>query len=162
MFIHFDYNKKQVISALRYHFISRPEIKGLLIVVNIFTILSAVLFYLHRIQPLSFLLFSLLWFLLLATVWRLLPYSIYKKSRTFLEHFSMDFNESEVVLKTDRGSQAWSWNEFSTFLETPFFFHLYFNSRSFFLVPKEAFTDLELLQQTRDLLKRKIGKKRKI
>ena len=74
----------------------------------------------------------------------------------------MDFNESEVVLKTDRGSQAWSWNEFSTFLETPFFFHLYFNSRSFFLVPKDAFADLESLQETRALLKRKIGKKRKI
>ena len=162
MYIHFDYDKKQVISALRYHFISRPEIKILLIVVNIFTILSAILFYLHRIQPMSFLLFSLLWFILLATVWRLLPYSIYKKSRTFQEQFSMDINESEVVLKTERGSQAWGWNEFSTFLETPFFFHLYFNSRSFFLVPKDAFTDLESLQGTRDLLKRKIGKKRKI
>jgi hypothetical protein len=157
MIIHFEYDKKQVISALRYHFISRPEIKALLIVVNIFTILSAILFYLHRIQPVSFLLFSFLWFLLLVTIWRFLPNSVYKKSRTFQEKFSMDFNESEVVLQTEHGSQAWSWNVFSTFLETPFFFHLYFNSRSFFLVPKSAFTDLESLQVTRDLLKRKLS-----
>jgi hypothetical protein len=68
----------------------------------------------------------------------------------------MDFNETEVVLHTERGAHAWAWNDFSTFLETPFFFHLYFNSRSFFLVPKDAFTDLEDLQETRSLLKRKL------
>jgi len=45
-------------NALRYHFISRPEIKILLIVVNLFTILSAILFYMHKIQSLSFLLFK--------------------------------------------------------------------------------------------------------
>ena len=43
MIIHFEYEKKQVMNALRYHFISRPEIKILLIVVNLFTILSAIL-----------------------------------------------------------------------------------------------------------------------
>jgi len=44
MIIHFQYDKKQVMSALRHHFISRPEIKILLIIVNLFTILSAILF----------------------------------------------------------------------------------------------------------------------
>jgi len=158
MIIHFTYDKKQVLSALRHHFISRPEIKILLIVVNIFTILSAVLFYLHKIQPVSFLLFSLLWFLLLISFWYLLPMSIYRKSMTFKDRFSMDINENEVVLKTGRGSRAWDWNEFSNFLETPYFFHLYFSSRAFFLVPKEAFQDLESLQETRSLLRRKLKK----
>jgi hypothetical protein len=158
MVIHFEYDKKQVMNALRYHFISRPEIKILLIVVNLFTILSAILFYLHKIQSLSFLLFSLLWFILLVTFWSWLPLSIYKRSKTFQDHFSMDFNESEVVLQTERGTHAWDWNDFSTFLETPYFFHLYFNSRSFFLVPKDAFSDLEELQQARSLLKRKLIK----
>jgi hypothetical protein len=158
MVIHFEYEKKQVMNALRYHFISRPEIKILLIVVNLFTILSAILFYMHKIQSLSFLLFSLLWFILLVTFWSWLPLTIYKRSKTFQDHFSMDFNESEVVLQTERGSHAWAWNDFSTFLETPYFFHLYFNSRSFFLVPKDAFTDLEELQQARSLLKRKLIK----
>jgi len=145
-------------SALRHHFISRPEIKFLLIIVNIFTILSAILFYLHRIQPISFLLFSFLWFILLLTFWTLLPLSIYKKSQTFQDKFSMNINDHEVILQTELGSHAWSWKEFSSYLESPFFFHLYFNSRSFFLVPKDAFPDLESLQETRNLLKRKLIK----
>jgi hypothetical protein len=158
MVIHFQYDKKQVMSALRHHFISRPEIKFLLIIVNIFTILSAILFYLHRIQPISFLLFSFLWFILLLTFWTLLPLSIYKKSQTFQDKFSMNINDHEVILQTELGSHAWSWKEFSSYLESPFFFHLYFNSRSFFLVPKDAFPDLESLQETRNLLKRKLIK----
>jgi hypothetical protein len=158
MVIHFEYDKKQVLNALRHHFISRPEIKFLLIIVNLFTILSAILFYLHKIQPLSFLMFSLLWFILLITFWTILPLSVYRRSVTFQDRFSMDFNDYEVVLQTERGSHAWSWNDISSFLETPFFFHLYFNSRSFFLVPKDSFTDLESLQETRNLLKRKLQK----
>jgi len=158
MVIHFAYDKKQVMNALRYHFISRPEIKWLLIVVNIFTILSAVLFYMHKIQPLSFLLFSILWFVLLFTFWIGLPLSIYKRARTFQDQFSMDLNETEVVLQTERGHQSWAWSDFSTFLETPYFFHLYFNSRSFFLVPKDAFINLEELQEARSLLRRRLLK----
>jgi hypothetical protein len=158
MVIHFQYEKKQVMSALRHHFISRPEIKILLIIVNLFTILSAILFYMHKIQPLSFLLFSVMWFVLLLTFWTILPLSVYKKSYTFQDRFSMDFNDNEVLLQTQRGSLVWAWNDFSSFLETPFFFHLYFNSRAFFLVPKDAFTDLESLQETRNLLKRKLLK----
>jgi magnesium-transporting ATPase (P-type) len=158
MVIHFEYDKNQVMSALRHHFISRPEIKILLIIVNLFTILCAVLFYMHKIQTLSFLLFSLLWFVLLITFWTILPLSVYRRSQTFRDEFSMDINEREVVLQTERGSHAWAWKDFSSFLETPFFFHLYFNSRAFFLVPKQAFTDLESLQQTRLLLRNKLGK----
>jgi YcxB-like protein len=158
MVIHFEYEKKQVMSALRYHFISRPEIKILLIIVNLFTILTAILFYLHKIQPLSFLLFSIMWFVLLVTFWTILPLSVYKKSYTFQDRFSMDFSDKEVLLQTQRGAHTWAWKDFSSFLETPFFFHLYFNSRAFFLVPKDAFTDLESLQETRSLLKRKLLK----
>ncbi|PWT77791.1 MAG: hypothetical protein C5B59_03065 [Bacteroidetes bacterium] len=158
MTIHFGYEKKQVLQALRYHFITRPEIKILLIVVNVFTILSAVLVYLHKIQPLSFLIFSFLWFILLLTIWKILPSGIYKKSQTFRDHFSMNFEDKEVVLETDRGSHAWQWKDFSTFLESPYFFHLYFNSRSFFLVPKDAFKDIPELQEARQLLREKIKK----
>jgi hypothetical protein len=156
MTIYFGYEKRQVLQALRYHFITRPEIKVLLILVNVFTIISAVLVYLHKIQPLSFLIFSILWFMLLISVWKILPSTIYKKSKTFLDHFSMDLEEKEVVLQTDRGAQAWQWQDFSTFVESPYFFHLYFNSRSFFLVPKDAFKSLPDLQDARALLKSKI------
>jgi hypothetical protein len=156
MTIHFGYEKKQVVQALRYHFLSRPEIRILLIVVNLFTILSAILLYLHKIQPLSFLTFSILWFLLLLTVWKILPSSIYKKSVTFRDHFTMNLQDNEVQLKTNLGTNAWQWAEFSTFLESPYFFHLYFNSRSFFLVPKDAFRDILELQEARQLLREKI------
>jgi hypothetical protein len=145
-------------SALRHHFITRPEIKFLLIIVNLFTILSAILFYLHKIQPISFLLFSFLWFILLLTFWTLLPLSVYKRSQTFQDKFSMNINDHEVLLQTELGSHAWAWKEFSSFLESPFFFHLYFNSRSFLLVHKYAFPDLESLQETRNLLRRKLIK----
>jgi len=158
MVIQFGYEKKQVLQALRYHFITRPEIKILLIVVNVFTIISAALVYLHKIQPLSFLIFSFLWFLLLITIWKFLPAGIYKKSITFQDHFAMDIQEQQVVLETDRGAHAWQWNDFSTFMESPYFFHLYFNRRSFFLVPKDAFKDIPQLQEVRQLLRTKIKK----
>jgi hypothetical protein len=42
-------------------------------------------------------------------------------------------------------------------MESPHFFHLYFNARSFFIVPKEAFHDDEI-NAARKLLATKIGK----
>jgi hypothetical protein len=44
MTIHVTYNKPKVIQALRYHFISRPEVRILLILVNVFGVGSAALF----------------------------------------------------------------------------------------------------------------------
>lgn len=156
MTIHFGYEKKQVIHALRFHFLTRPEIKVLVVLVNVFAIFSAVLFFLKKIQPISFLLFSLLWFLLMLVIWRLLPSGIYKRSHTFRDNFSMSIDEREVVLMTERGSKAWQWKDFSSFVESTHFFHLYFDARSFFLVPKDAFNDLIALQAARDILRSKI------
>lgn len=158
MTIHFGYDKKQVIQALRYHFLNRPEIKILLIFVNVFAILSAVLFGFNVIQPLAFLIFSMLWFILMLVIWRILPGSIYKRSATFKDHFSMSFEENEVVLQTERGAKGWPWKSFSHFVESPYFFHLYFDSRSFFLVPKDSFQDITEIQLARELLRSKIVK----
>jgi hypothetical protein len=158
MTIYFGYDKKQVIQALRYHFLSRPEIKTLLIAINVFAIGSAVLFALGKVQPIAFLAFSLLWFLLMLAVWTLLPRNIYKKAHTFKDKFSLTLNPDDVVLFTERGQQTWPWEKFSSFLESPFFFHLYFNPRSFFLVPKDAFDDLSALQQARELIREKVPK----
>lgn len=156
MTIHFGYNKKQVIQALRYHFLSRREIKILLILINVFAILSAVLFALGKVQPVAFLAFSLMWFILMLAIWTLLPRNIYKKALTFKDQFSMSFGSNEVMLQNERGSQKWPWTAFSNFMESPFFFHLYFDSKSFFLVPKDAFDDLSDLQEVRAMLKEKI------
>lgn len=68
----------------------------------------------------------------------------------------MEFNQEEVVLRTEKGEKAWPWTVFSKFVESPFFFHLYFDPRSFFLVPTDAFKDIADKQQVRELLKSKI------
>ncbi|MEO5592659.1 MAG: YcxB family protein [Chitinophagaceae bacterium] len=158
MTIHFGYDKKQVLQALRYHFLSRPEIKILLILVNVFAIISAILFAFKKIQGLSFVIFSLLWFSLMLIIWRILPAVIYKREATFQDNFSIRFEEEGVELSNQRGSRAWPWTAFSSFLESPYFFHLYFDTRSFFLVPKEAFTDVAQLQAVRQLIKEKTSR----
>lgn len=161
MTIHFGYDKKEVVQALRYHFLSRPEIKILLVLVNVFAILSAVMFYLKYIQALSFLLFSILWFILMLIIWRVLPGSIYRRSNTFKDHFIMHFRDDMVILETERSPkpQGWPWSAFSHFIESHYFFHLYFDARSFFLVPKDAFKDITELQEVRALFRQKLGKK---
>jgi hypothetical protein len=158
MTIQFGYEKKQVLQALRYHFLSRPEIKVLLIVINLFALASAALFAFKKIQALPFLIFSFLWFMLLLVIWRLLPSSIYNKAHTFQDHFSMRFGEQGVELSNASGAKEWYWDSFSSFVESPYFFHLYFDARSFFLVPKDAFQYITQLQEVRALMKEKIKK----
>ncbi len=157
MTISFSYNKKQVIQALRYHFLTRPEIRTLLILVNVFAIGSAILLYFKVIQPVSFLLFSILWLILMLIVWRILPSSIYKRSRTFKDHFMMDITDDYILLRTEKGAKEWKWPEFTKFVESPFFFHLYFDARSFFLIPTDAFESIEDRQEVRQLIKSKIA-----
>jgi hypothetical protein len=157
MTVSFTYDKKQVIQALRYHFLTRPEIRIMLILINVFAIGSAILLYFRIIQPLSFLIFSFLWFALMLVVWRILPLSIYKRSHTFLDSFSMDFGDQYVLLKTSRGEKRWPWEVFSKFVESPYFFYLYFDPRSFFLVPTESFKDAEEREEARNLLKSRIN-----
>jgi hypothetical protein len=158
MTVQFGYNKKQVLDGLRGHFFSKPEIRTLAIIINVFAILSAVLFYFKRIQAISFLIFSVLWFLLWISIRRLLPLSIYKRSATFRDTFILNLDERGVLLETERGSQLWQWTDFSGFKETLYFFHLYFDSRSFFMIPKDSFKDIPEIQAARQLLKENIKK----
>jgi hypothetical protein len=156
MTIQFGYDKKQVLDGLRGHFFGRPEIRIMAIIINVFAILSAVLFYLKRIQPLPFLLFSLLWVVLWISIRRILPLSIYKRSATFQDTFTLTLEDPGIVLQTKKGSQLWRWNDFSGFKETAYFFHVYFNARSFFLIPKDSFKDITEIQEARKLLKERI------
>jgi signal transduction histidine kinase len=159
MEIYFSYDKNHVIQALRYHFIARPEIKILLIVVNVFAIASAALFFLKKVSPLAFLVSSLLWIILMIAFWFILPNTVYKRASTFKDTFKMTFKEHHVLLENVRGHMEWAWKNFSYFVESPHFFHLYFDSRSFFLVPKAALEDEVEQEQLRHLLKDKIIKK---
>ncbi|MFT3681800.1 MAG: YcxB family protein [Ferruginibacter sp.] len=137
---YFTYSKPKVIQALRYHFITRKEIKIMLILVNVFSIASAALFFYEKISPLAFLISALLWFGMMIAFWFLLPYLIYKRSATFKDKFRATFADGGFAIENERGGRDWPWSSFSTFMESPHFFHLYFDPRSFFIVPKEAFT----------------------
>ncbi len=154
----FSYNKKKVLKGLRYHFIARSEIRILIILVNVFAIVSAILFYLNKIDPEPFLLSSFLWFMLMIAFWFFLPSTIYKKAHTFQESFTIFFYEKHVRLENARGYVDWDWSQFSNFFESPDFFHLYFTPKSFFLVPKEDL-DAEVTRTLRELLNLKITKK---
>ena len=156
MRIEFDYNKKQVLQALRYHFLSKLEIRAMIILVNVFAFASATLFYFKKILPLAFLVGSFLWFSLMIAFWFILPGSVYRRASTFKDHFIMDFEESSFSVGNERGSRSWEWGSVKSFLETPHFFHLYFDSRSFFLVPKNGFANTDEIYEMRQLLKKKI------
>ncbi len=138
MDISFSYNKKQVIQALRYHFLARSEIRILMVLVNVFAIFSAALFYFKKVSPVAFLVSSVLWVGLMLTFWFILPGIVYRRATTFQDAFKMIFNEHGVRLENERGYTDWNWEKFSNYYESPNFIHLYFDSKSFFLVPKEA------------------------
>jgi hypothetical protein len=154
---YFTYNKQKVIQALRYHFITRREIKIMIILVNVFAIVSASLFFFRKISPLAFLVSSVLWFVLMITFWFLLPQMIYRKAPTFQDRLKAILTNDEFRIENKRGGRSWQWNEFSTWMESPFFFHLYFTSRSFFIVPKDAFADDDV-HEARKIFKAKIPK----
>lgn len=136
---YFTYDKPKVIQALRYHFISRSEIKLMMIIINAFAIVSAALFFFKKIHAEAFLISSLLWFFLMIIFWFILPVMVYKRAKTFTDTFKANFNTDFFSIENKTGSRRWEWKEFSSYIESPHFFHLYFNTRSFFIIPKDAF-----------------------
>lgn len=158
MLIYFGYNKGQVMQALRYHFISRREIKLMLIMVNVFALMSITLYALKKITPMAFLTGSFLWIVLMISFWFILPWIVYRKAVTFKHQFSMSFEENEFTLSHEKGSKSWQWTSLKNYLESPHFFHLYFDSRSFFLVPKNGCKDTDEVYALRQLIKSKVKK----
>jgi hypothetical protein len=157
MTIHFGYNKKEVLQALRYHFISRAEIRVMFVIINLFALVTAILFYFKKITAGAFFLGSFLWFTLMASFWFFLPGMVYRRAETFKDHFTMHFDEDSFTIGNDRGSRTYSWKQVKRFMETPLFFYLYFDSKSFFLVPKNACRDSDEVYNLRQLLKQKVG-----
>jgi YcxB-like protein len=159
MTIHFGYEKKQVIQALRYHFISRPEIRIMLILVNVFALASITLYALHKITPIAFLVGSGLWIVLMISFWFIMPGMVYKRAETFRHNFTIHFEADDFTLAHERGSRKWAWNSLNNFIESPHFFHLYFDSRSFLLIPKSGCRDRDEVFELRQILKEKVKKK---
>ncbi|TAL41930.1 MAG: YcxB family protein [Chitinophagaceae bacterium] len=159
MTIQFTYDKRQVLQALRYHFITRPELRIMIILVNVFALASAALFFFKKVTVPAFLIGSFLWFGLMISVWFIMPGVVYRRAATFQDHFTMHFEDGQFTLGNERGSRSWPWNALSTFIESPNFFHLYFDSRSFFLVPKNGCKSDDEVFQLRQLLKEKVKRK---
>ena len=156
MTVNFSYDKKQVLQALRFHFLARPEIRIMIILVNVFAMASAALFYFKKVTPLAFLVGSAMWFVLMISFWFVLPGSVYRRASTFQDHFTMNFEEDHFSVGNERGARSWDWKALSKFMETPNFFHLYFDARSFFLVPKNSFANTDEVYELRQLLKAKV------
>lgn len=158
MTISFSYDKRQVLQALRYHFISRPEIRFMIILVNVFALACVVLYYFKKIAAFAVLTGSCMWFFLMISFWFAMPAMVYRRAATFKDSFTMKFEEEGFSLSNERGSKKWPWRALSTFMESPNFFHLYFDSRSFFLVPKNGFSNGDEIYEMRQLLKAKVRK----
>lgn len=158
MRIEISYTKGKVLQALRYHFISRTEIKVMMILVNVFALLAAGLYAFKLISPLPFLMSSVLWISMMVAFWIWLPLLIYSKSRTFKDQFVVLLEENHLFIETENGKKSFAWREFHAYFETPGFFHLYFDSKTFFLIPKDAFYEQDSLDKARSLFRNNIGK----
>lgn len=159
MTIYFGYNKPQVIQALRYHFISRPEIRIMIIVVNLFAIASIILYALGKITPMAFFVGSFLWVVLMVSFMFVMPSVVYRRAITFRHNFSMEFTGDGFTLGHEGGgSKTWAWTALKNYLESPHFFHLYFDARSFFLVPKSGCKDSDEIHELRELIRSKVKK----
>jgi hypothetical protein len=156
--ISISYNKGKVLQALRYHFFSRREIKLMMILVNVFALLAGVLYGLKLIQPLPFLMSSVLWLSMMVAYWIWLPALIYRKSKTFKDNFEVTISPQHFFIQTANGTKSWAWREFSSYYETPGFFHLYFDNKSFFLIPKDALSGQEELEEAREIFRTHISR----
>ncbi len=129
-----------------------------MILVNVFAIFSATLFYFKKVSPFAFLISSVLWIVLMITFWFLLPSLVYRRSSTFRDEFKMVFGEHGIRLENERGFTEWGWKMFTSYYESPHFIHLYMGTRAFFLVPKAAAQKEGNIVEIRELLQRKIKK----
>jgi hypothetical protein len=71
----------------------------------------------------------------------------------------VEFGDTEFSIGNERGSRSWSWSALTDYRESPHFFHLYFDARSFFLVPKTDYMESDRVLALRELLKAKVKKK---
>ena len=133
----FSYTKNKVLQALRYHFLAQSEIRVMFIVIIIFDLISAILYFNGKIRPEPFLIGAFVWFVFILSFWFFMPYIVYKRSATFREVFTIAFQPLYVSLENKKGRVEWEWQRFIKYFESPNFFHLYFSAKAFFLVPKE-------------------------
>ena len=120
------YVKSEVLQALRYHFIKQREIKSLMIIINLYAIITAVLLFMKKIRPEPFLLGSILWILLMAFFWFILPNMFFRKTTLFKENWDFSYDNKRATLMGNLGEASWEWDTVSYYFESAYFFHFYF------------------------------------
>lgn len=153
-----EYRKGEVLQALRYHFIRKPEIRVMVILVNVFALLSVALFALGLASALPFLTGTALWLFLMAAVWIGMPLAVYRRNRTFRDRFTVRMGDTHLFVVTERGSRTWAWREFSHHYETPGFFHLCFGGGGFLLLPKDGMSAIGAVSEARKIIGAHVGK----
>lgn len=151
----FSYDKRKTLQGLRYHFISRNEVRILVILINVFAVVSAILFYTKKIRPEYFLLGSFMWIVIMLSVWFFMPYAVYKKTELFKHEFIAILDKDKLIFEAEQGSAVWQWKQFEKYFESPNFFHLYLNGKSFILLPKDVIGE-EMKHDIRGILKEQI------
>ena len=149
-----SFKKPAVLQALRYHFMKQSEIKTLMIVINLYAVVTAVLLFMKKIRPEPFLLGSILWIALMLYFWFILPNQFYKKTTLFKERWDFSYNNQSATLVGALGEASWGWDTVTHYFESPEFFHFYFSPKSFFLIPKEGIS-MEDQHEIRGILKDK-------
>ncbi len=146
------YQKSEVLQALRYHFIRKPEVRVMIILVNVFALLSMGLFATGLASPIPFLTGTALWLSLMFAVWLGMPLAVYRRNRTFRDSFIVRLEDAHLFLSREGGSRTWAWREFSHYYETPAFFHLCFGEQGFLLLPKGGMSGDEGVSRVRRIL----------
>lgn len=159
MHLEFNYDKREVLHALRYHFMRRGEIKvfrNTLIILLLATLTG----YFFRVVTPSALTGIVLMILILGWVfWYLLPVSIYNKAATFKDRIQLNYSDEGLLISTraSEHQRAISWSNFSQVVETRKFFFLYRDKKTFFLIPISAFPTEEAYQHFIGMLKGKFS-----
>lgn len=154
-----EYRKSEVLQALRYHFIRKPEIRVMIVLVNVFALLSIGLFAAGLASPLPFLMGTVLWLVLMPAVWWWMPAAVYRRNRTFRDRFTVRLEVSHLFLSREGGVRTWAWREFSNYYETPGFFHLCFGNQGFLLLPKAGIPGPEGISQARRIIGAEVPKR---
>lgn len=153
MDLNFQYEKADVLQALRFHFMRRKEIKVFRVILIWLGLLALLAFSLRFIEGSELLALILMLIVLAVVFWYVLPLSIYAKTKTFQDSIRLVPTHEGLTIRTQFADRQLPWRGIQEVVETKDFFLLYRNTQSFFLVPGRAFKDSEQRQVFRDLLR---------
>ncbi|HVI44411.1 MAG TPA: YcxB family protein [Chitinophaga sp.] len=159
MQLEFNYNKGEVLHALRYHFMHRGEIKVFRNTIIIFLLATIAGYSFNLVTSSALTGISAMVLILGWVFWYLLPISIYNKAATFKDKIQLNYSEEGVQISTlaSDHKRSISWKSFSRVVETKKFFFLYRDKKTFFLIPTSAFKSEEAYQQFASMLRMKFA-----